>query len=193
MKEVFFSFLNNEIDTKQLEEWLYEQSSLEEKIGEENYHELIGFNFDEKDAKHELQKIILAKIVNDDEFISWKIKNILSASGIVFPKNDLFLYAKSHPNFLGGKTLSFKQVNTNKIVELVFSDKVSQFIRHISELDSDNERFLYLGTYENSYIHLIVKQNNEIWIAYDVIDKEEYFALNIHEAIEKLVVGGEDN
>jgi len=193
MEEVLFKYLDNQIETKELEKWVYEESSLEAKVGEENYLNLISFDYNQDDSQHELQKLILENIINENEFVRWKIDYILASAEISLPKNSLFLHAKSQPKFLKGKTLAFRQFKTNKTIEFVFAEEVSQFVRHISELDPVNEEFLYLGTYNNSYIHLIVNQKDEVWIAYDVIDKQEYFALNISEAIGKLVIGNENN
>ncbi len=98
MEEVFYKYLDDRIETNELEKWVYEQSSFENKIDAEIYQHLIEFNYNQKDSKHELQKIILTNIVNENEFIRWKIEYILTSAEISLPKSDLFLHAKSNPN-----------------------------------------------------------------------------------------------
>lgn len=188
MKETFFKYLDGQFKINEFEKWVYHESGLETSIGKENYLQLIEFNFKQKDSQLELQRFILANIINKNEFFNWKVEYILKSADISFPKDNLYLYAKSNSNFLKNKTLSFNQFKTNKLVELVFTKEITQFINHTDRLNNTHEEFLYLGSYQDSYIHLIVNQKNEIWIVYDITDKKEYFALNIFEAIKKLML-----
>lgn len=184
----FHKFLNNEINLSQLEEWIYKTAELEKIIGEDKYQSLLEFNYNKKSAKIEIQNFIFSNLISEKEFSDWKVNELLESNKIEFPNESLFSYAKQNPEFLKGKELRFKQYWTKKEIEILWTDKVSQFVRHTSEIDKDEEKYLYLGTYENSYIHLVVNRKNEIWIAYDVIDKEDFLANNIKDAIGKLFI-----
>lgn len=189
MIQEFFKYLDKETNVHELEQWIYKQTELEKKIGKENYQFLLEFNYKKKYAQIEIQDFILKNIISEKEYAKWKMEKLLSSANIEFPKDNLYSYVKQNPNLLEGKTLTFAQFRSEKEMEIKFAEEISQFVRHVSELQKGNEKYLYLGTYENSYIHLVVNKKNEIWLAYDVINKEDYFAPNIHEAILKLILG----
>lgn len=73
------------------------------------------------------------------------------------------------------KITEFKKLRTDKKIKIFWNDKVSQFVRHISEITKNHEKYLFLGTYEDNYIHLVVNQKDEIYLAYYVVNKEDFF------------------
>ena len=188
MIQEFFKYLNNEIEITELEQWIYKETELGEKIGEGDYQFLLEFDYKKKYAQIELQTFLFENVLSEKEFARWKIGNVLDSVSIEFPKDDLYLYAKQNPRFLEGKVSRFMQLRTKKEVEITWAQDISQFVRHFSDLQKGNEKYLYLGTYEDSYINLVVNKANEIWLVYDVIDKEDYFAPNINEALMKLIL-----
>ncbi len=191
MIDIFNKFLDNEINLSELEEMVYKNTPLENKIGESNYQYFLEFNYSRKYAEIEIKDFILKHITTKNDFGVWKLNRILESNGIYFPAENLFEYAKQNPEFLNGKKTEFKQLRTDKKIEILWTNKVSQFVRHVSEITKDNEKYLYLGTYEDGYVHLVVNRKSEIYLAYDVINKEEFWAKNIEDAIVKLILNTE--
>jgi len=184
----FHKFLNNDINISQFEEWVYKKSELENIVGEDKYQMLIEFNYNKKSAEIDIQNFIFKNILTKEEFAEWKINKLLKSIKIEIPNENLYFYAKQNPYFLGGKELRFNNFWNKDEVEIFWTNKVSQFVRHTSEKRRDNEKYLYLGTYEKSYIHLVVNQEGEIWLAYDVVNKEDFWAKNLKEALTKLFI-----
>ena len=188
----FFKFIENEIGILELEQWVYQCSELEKKIGEDNYQFLLEYNYKANYADIEIKNFILQNIISQKEFVSWKVEKVLNSTGIKFPEDELFIYAKHNPEFLKGKVSKFREFKRDKEIEIIWAQEIKRFLFHTSELKKRYQEFLHIGTYEDSYINLIVNEKDEIWLAYDVVDKKEYFASNIIEAIEKLIMGNVD-
>jgi len=55
-------YINNRVDSKEFETWLYEDSSLESKMGIELYLEFVSIDYSEKDSKYKIQKLIDGQI-----------------------------------------------------------------------------------------------------------------------------------
>jgi len=191
MIEIFNKFLDNGINLSELEEMIYKNTQLENVIGKDNYQYFLEFNYNKMYAEIEIQDFIIKHISTGNDFGRWKLNRILESNDIYFPVENLFEYAKQNPEFLNGKKTEFKQLRADKKIEIFWTDKVSQFVRHASEITKENEKYLYLGTYEDSYIHLVVNKNDEIYLAYDVINKEDFWAKNIEEALIKLILNTE--
>lgn len=187
MQELF-QFLDDEIKLSELEGLIYNKPELEKVIGEENYLYLLGVNYKSKYARIEIQDYILKNIITEKEYAEWKINDLLESNKINFPTGNLFEYAKQNPTFLGGKTFEFKQLGTQKKIRIDWNERISQFVRHVSELSTGNEKYLFLGTYEDSYIHMVVNRDGMIYMAYDVINQEDFLANNFQEAIMKLIL-----
>jgi hypothetical protein len=187
MKELFH-FLDYEIKLPELEDWIYKSRELENEIGKDNYLYLLGYNYKNKYAEIEIHDFILKHIVTDKKYAEWKINYLLESNHINFPTENLFEYAKRYPKFLRGKTFEFKQLRTQNKIQIDWNDHITQFARNVSELADGNEKYLFLGTYDNSYIHFLVNRQGEIYKAYDVVDKEVFWAENLIEALEKLIL-----
>lgn len=188
---MLFQYLDDQIATSEFERWVYQQTNLEKLLDESDYQFLLAFNYRKKDAKYEIRKFILENIISKNEFVRWKFEALLNSAEIKFPTDDLYAYAKRFPKFLRGKSFCFQELLSKKVVEIEWAEEVTPFVRHASILQLRNEKYLYLGTYEDSYIHLVVNRRNEIWIAYDVINHEDFFAPNIYEAFKKLILGSD--
>lgn len=184
----FHKFLNNEINLSQFEKWIYKESELENIVGEDNYQILLEFNYNKKSAEVDVQNFIFKNLITENEFSLWKTDKLLESIKVDIPNTNIFQYAKQNPYFLGGKELRFNNYWNKAEVEIFWTDKVSQFVRLISGRRKDNEKYLYLGTYEKSYIHLVANQEGEIWLAYDIVDEEDFWAKNLKDAIAKLFI-----
>jgi|GEM_PF-1653193 len=191
MIDIFNEFLDNGINLSEFEEMIYKNTQLENVIGKNNYQYFLEFNYKKKYAEIEIQDFIIKHISTQNDFGKWKLNRILESNDIYFPAENLFEYAKQNPEFLNGKKTEFKQLRADKKIQILWTDKVSQFVRHASEITKENEKYLYLGTYEDSYIHLVVNKKDEIYLAYDIINKEDFWAKNIKEAIIKLILNTE--
>tara|TARA_B100000795_G_C22548003_1_gene341388 strand:- start:54 stop:623 length:570 start_codon:yes stop_codon:yes gene_type:complete len=186
MTQELYKYLDKKISLTQLEEFIYKSPKIESEIGENNYQTLLEFNFNKKNADLEIQNFLLREVVQENEFSNWKV-NLLLQSLELENNPNIFNLITKQPNLLRNKKLLFNQFGTNIKVEIIWKNEISQYHRHISELKNE-VKFLHLGTYDNSYIHLLINKDNEIWVGYDIINKEEYYAENLFEAIKKLLL-----
>ena len=184
MTQVLFKYLDKQIPISELEEFIYKTPEIENEIGEDNYQYLLEFNFNKKNADLEIHNLILREVVSKTDYINWKVNQLTNSLGLGNNVN-IFDLVTENPTLLSGKKLSFNQFESNVIVQIIWTSEISQFIRHTSDFKKE-PTFLHIGSYDNSYIHLLVNKDNEIWIGYDIINKEEYFAPNLSEAIKKL-------
>lgn len=81
IKDLFQKIIMEEISILEFENWLYENHSIEDKIGSDIYIELISLNFKRRDSKAELTKLLTGKIITEEELKAWKLRNIFSNYG----------------------------------------------------------------------------------------------------------------
>lgn len=181
----FYKFLDGQIRLSEFEAWIYESTGLAEVVSEDHYQFLLEFDYQKHSAAIEVKDFIINHVIGKDRFIHWKIDELLDTHGLQLPEEGLFPLAKHNPGFLKGRQFNFRSYRTGLETEILWTDKVS---RHTGQNKENREEYLYLGTYEKGYIHLLVNRKNEIWIAYDIINKEEYFAKDLREAISKVFI-----
>ncbi|WP_405604160.1 barstar family protein [Polaribacter sp. Asnod1-A03] len=79
----FYQFLNNDISLELFESWVYENKELENVISEENYIDLLAFNFKSREIKNFIKSII-KKHFDWKEFEKYRtielLKNIKSGN-----------------------------------------------------------------------------------------------------------------
>ena len=119
-------------------------------------------------------------------FANWKFSRLLEKLELHFPSENLFQYSNENPNYLKGKTLLFRQYWLKEDIKIFWAKKISKFARSFLDKITGKEEFLYLGTFKDGYIHILIKENDEIWFGYDIINKEEFWAKNMREALVKL-------
>ncbi len=78
-KTEFYKFLNGDIAISTLENFIYKNSELEHHLNKDIYLELISFEFQEKYAVNRLSEFIKEKIIDEGEFETWRLKDILKA------------------------------------------------------------------------------------------------------------------
>ena len=188
MTQELYKFLDKQISLSDLESFVYKSTALETHIGEDNYQALLDVNYNKKNADLELQNLLIREIIQENEFANWKVNLLLNSLELGINSN-LFSAATNNSNILKDNNLSFYQFTQNNKIEIECLSNIHQFHRHNSKLKNE-VKFLHLGTYDNSYIHLLVNKDNEIWIGYDIINKEEFFAKNLFEALKRLLVKG---
>lgn len=184
--EKLYKFLDSDINLSQFENWVYECVELEKLIGEGNYHFLLTFNYNDRISELNVKDFIFANIINKEEFIDWKIDTLLSFHKIRLPNENLFLYAKQNPSFLKGKKFKFQSYRAGMEAEIFWENEIHLFEQSSLEINKNDDEYLYLGTYEKTYIDLLVNKKDEIWIYYVIINEKKFFAKNIKEAIRKI-------
>ena len=70
---IFFKFLDGQLKIQELESWIYSTPGLAYDLEEEFYSELIEFNFKDKYSDGLLVNLITEKIINQGDFLTWKI------------------------------------------------------------------------------------------------------------------------
>jgi hypothetical protein len=72
LKEKVFKVIDRQIEIKDFESWLYDQSSLSERMDEALILELYSFNYNQRAASFEFKQLFLP-FFDEKEFIEWKI------------------------------------------------------------------------------------------------------------------------
>ena len=111
IKTQLFRFLNEEIDTEELEQWVYQSQALETFFNRDDYLALISLDYESPQVRSNLEKL-LKKYVRIGEYESWKIKK--SLVDVLSKKEDLphilteiyFLYCRGF-YFLDNLALGF--------------------------------------------------------------------------------------
>ncbi|PXY03145.1 hypothetical protein DF185_03405 [Marinifilum breve] len=181
------NFLDDKLELLQFEEWIYKTIELEKVIGQENYYFLLSFDYSPNDAHYKLKSYLLTDVTNEIEFAHWKVSRLLAEIDLNTSIKDLFSYCLENPNFLKGRKMKFKQLWSEKEIVINWTNEIKRFSWHNLENNVEVE-FLDLGEYEDRYIYLVLNKKNEIWKAFDIVDKQEYFAKSLKEAFVKLIL-----
>jgi hypothetical protein len=86
----FYKYLNGDISVLDLEDFIYKQSDLAQQLDDETYSELISFNYKEKNGNR-LQDFLFGQIIDEGQFETWKLKNILNAFLADYERLDTYL------------------------------------------------------------------------------------------------------
>ena len=73
----FYEYLNRELSISQFEEFVYAQKTLEQELDKDNYLDLIGFNFKDKNATDQLDELIFDRLVSEEDFETWRLTKLL--------------------------------------------------------------------------------------------------------------------
>jgi hypothetical protein len=84
-----FSVLNHEISIKEFEQWVYQTDDLEKGLSEQNYLDLIAFNFNQEHAFHELYNI-LTEWIDFPKFEQYRLIFLLD---LIIEKDDFWRIA----------------------------------------------------------------------------------------------------
>ena len=76
-KDVFYKFLNGDINISDFEKLIYQHQVWDKLLGEDLYFELVNFDFQDKNSSVRMRELILNKIVEEGEFETWKLKVLL--------------------------------------------------------------------------------------------------------------------
>jgi len=74
----FYKFLNGDISVSDLEKFIYKQSDLERQLDKGTYLELISLDFKDKYVIATLPDFIKKNIIEEGEFKTWRLRNVLS-------------------------------------------------------------------------------------------------------------------
>lgn len=75
----FYKFLNGDISVCDLEKFIYNQSDLEQQLDKDTYLELISLDFKDKHVIAALADFIKKKVVEEGQFETWNLRNILNS------------------------------------------------------------------------------------------------------------------
>jgi hypothetical protein len=79
IKEIFFKTIIGDIHIKEFEKWAYESEKLSHIMNNDDYLELISFNFNKSGADYELYHI-LKKHIDISEFETYRFRELLLAA-----------------------------------------------------------------------------------------------------------------
>lgn len=74
----FYNTIIGKIKIQDLEKWIYSNKEIESILSEDDYLELISFNYKGRGAKYELVNLLSEKYVDLGEYEKWKILNKLN-------------------------------------------------------------------------------------------------------------------
>ena len=74
----FYRFLNRELTLSDFEEFVCSQKSLEQELDKDFYLELIGFNLKDKNARAQLEDLILDRLLTEADFETWRLQKLLN-------------------------------------------------------------------------------------------------------------------
>jgi hypothetical protein len=73
---IFYKFLNEEISTELLENWIYENKELKEIFQEDHYIDLLAFNYKSKETRNYIKSVV-KKHFDWQEFEKWRTIELL--------------------------------------------------------------------------------------------------------------------
>lgn len=76
----FYDTINGKIKLEDFESWVYSDKELETILPEDEYLELISFNYRKNGAKYELVKLLSEKFINLGDYEKWKMLNLLRSA-----------------------------------------------------------------------------------------------------------------
>src|SRR5688572_18596376 len=85
-KNEFYKFLIGDIAVSDLENFIYKHADLEREIDGDTYVELISLDFSDKYVIAALPAFIKGKIIEEGQFETWRLRNILTTF-LTDPKN----------------------------------------------------------------------------------------------------------
>lgn len=86
----FYKFLNGSISVPDLEEFIYNHPELEQQLDKGIYLELISLDFKDKYVIATLADYIKKKIIEEGQFETWKLRNVLN--DFLTDPNNLHIY-----------------------------------------------------------------------------------------------------
>jgi len=75
----FFKFLNGDISISDFENFIYNTTELEQQLDENIYFELISNDFKDKNVITRLSNLIKKEIIEEGQFETWKLRQVLKA------------------------------------------------------------------------------------------------------------------
>ncbi len=78
IKIQIYQFLRGKLSIDHFEKWVYENKHLEKQLDRNGYLALIAFDFQQKDARYELEKLLMQHIIPEVEFDRWLIRRMLN-------------------------------------------------------------------------------------------------------------------
>lgn len=183
-KERILNFLLRNESISDFESWVYNDSNLESRIGSELYLELIGINYNDKFVVDDLSKIIMGNYISQDDFVDFKFKKVLLASGW-YPNRKIEVQLSNLPITNAVKN-ALKIIEEFGGLEIIFSERWDSWAmnpiefliapykpRNMKEYGLDKELVCFAGAHYG-YIDLFVDENNKFYHMDNVVSEYLY-------------------
>ena len=80
IEQQFYDTILEKVNLEDFESWVYSDKELELLLSEDEYLELISFNYKKNGSKYELVNLLSKKYVDLGEYEKWKMLNLLYAA-----------------------------------------------------------------------------------------------------------------
>ncbi|AND64173.1 hypothetical protein AX766_07030 [Flavobacterium covae] len=189
----FYDFIGGKIKLREFEKIVYELSDLESIIGEDNYIELVSFNFSDISIYNDVNKFILEKILLEENDHNCKLFALIGQ----FYQNDIkskINKVKNLPeavlNIFDGAHIEVKWNGVdNPAYDIKFLNEVIHFNRPVRGcLNVLPESSVIIGYAADSYITLLMDNEGIVYISLQITD-ELYRCGYFLEALTKIFFG----
>lgn len=80
IEQKFYDTIFGTVALEEFESWLYSDKKLETILSEDEYLELISFNYKKNGAKYELVNLLIDRYIDFAEYEEWRMLNLLYAA-----------------------------------------------------------------------------------------------------------------
>ncbi|PWJ38662.1 SUKH-3 domain-containing protein [Sediminitomix flava] len=183
-KNKILNFLVGDEASMDFEYWLYNESDLESRVGEDLYFELIEVNYDDKDILNILQKKILDKYISQADFERSRYYKILRDSGW-YPNRKISLHKSkinTQPEVQNAEKI-LEEFGGLKLVSPCKTDNwtltLVEFLDHPNRTYnmSDygiNKNFVCFASAHNDHINLFVDGEGKFYQLDNVVSLDLY-------------------
>lgn len=205
IKQYLFDTIYGKVTLTDFEQWVYTNKELESLLDEDDYLELISFNFKKNGAKYELVNLLSDKYVDLGEYEKWKLLNSLKTAlkrderlgPILREFYDLYCHGYVFLNDLGlgyGLTIEVPPSPKYKVdtwEELTDSEKEELLDSFYPQLESDIKRTIdwiengkliftgkkdEIGHYEYEDLRTEKERESTVWTEVERDDKSGFKA-----------------
>lgn len=199
-RDRILNFLLGNEKAPNFEAWIYHDKSLESRLDNDLYFELIYADYQDNSVKESLSKLIIGDYITEAEFEHFKLIDQLKKSGwyenrkveIALPEVSVTNEIKNAQNILsefgGLKLISSENWTDNWTLTLL------EFVESISVIESMemygvNKKMVLFACAHNRHINLYVDNENKFFYLDNVVSENLYVhkGQNIHDLIRDLL------
>ncbi|WP_027421140.1 hypothetical protein [Crocinitomix catalasitica] len=196
IRQYFYQTIYGKVTLHEFENWIYTNKSIESLIGEDQYLELISFNYKKDGAKYELVNLLSEKFIGLGDYEKWKLLNSLNIAllrdnrlaNVLREFYDLYCYGYHFLNDLGlgyGLTIEVPptpQYNAESWEELSKNEQNEILESFYPQLQLDIERTIEwiengkiiltgtkdeIGNYEYEDLRTELERKSTVWVTYE--------------------------